>query len=90
MNIIGTTLPDFVGYAGVGLILFAFWSIQSDRLTADRLTYSLLNGIGACAILVSLYFNPNMPSILIEIAWLAISIYGIARHFIHKNQRNKR
>ena len=77
----GFSVPEIVGYFGVVLILIGYAGIQSGRLTAETLTYPLLNGFGAIAILFSLYFHPNLPSIVIEIAWLLISLFGIFRYF---------
>ncbi|MEM9668121.1 MAG: hypothetical protein AAF950_04275 [Pseudomonadota bacterium] len=77
----GFSFPEIIGYVGVALILVAYAGIQSGRLAVDTLSYPLLNGIGAVGILFSLIFHPNIPSIVIEIAWLAISVFGIFRYF---------
>ncbi|MEM6900760.1 MAG: cyclic nucleotide-binding protein [Pseudomonadota bacterium] len=77
----GFSFPEVIGYIGVALILIGYAGIQSGRLTADMLVYPILNGVGALAILFSLYFHPNIPSIVIEIAWLLISSFGIFRYF---------
>ncbi|MEM6412450.1 MAG: cyclic nucleotide-binding protein [Pseudomonadota bacterium] len=77
----GFSFPEVTGYIGVALILIGYAGIQSGRLTADMLIYPILNGVGALAILFSLYFHPNIPSIVIEIAWLLISCFGIFRYF---------
>ncbi|MCG8433003.1 MAG: hypothetical protein MJA83_03100 [Gammaproteobacteria bacterium] len=53
--------------------------MQLDRLSQQHLAYSALNGIGAVLILYSLYFDFNLASVIIEFAWLAISILGIYR-----------
>ena len=43
--------------------------------------YSLLNGLGALLIMVSLIYNFNLSSFVIEIAWLMISAYGLWRWY---------
>ena len=40
---------------------------------------SLLNAIGAALILVSLYFDFNFPSVVVEFFWLLISLFGIGK-----------
>lgn len=68
---------DIVGTAGVLLIVSAFLLIQLKKLTSGHLSYSLLNGIGAVLILISLTVDFNWAAALIEIFWLAISVLGI-------------
>jgi hypothetical protein len=41
---------------------------------------SLINGLGALLILVSLFFNFNLSSFTIEVVWLLISAYGIGKY----------
>lgn len=75
------TLPDFIGYIGVALILIAYGLLQLDRISPKSALYSAINGLGAAGILVSLYFDPNLPALLIETAWLLISLFGLYQAF---------
>ncbi len=70
---------DLVGNAGVVMILVCYFLAQAGRLGPNAPTYSLLNGLGALLIMVSLLYNFNLSSMIIEVAWLAISIYGLVR-----------
>ena len=70
---------DFVGNIGVALVLGTYFFVQSGRMDIRRPGYSLSNALGAVLILVSLLYNFNLSSFVIEIAWLAISLYGLAR-----------
>jgi hypothetical protein len=72
---------DLVGNLGVALILLCYFMAQTGRMTMATPSYSLLNGLGALLILVSLIYNFNLSSFLIEIAWLAISGYGLVRWY---------
>jgi len=83
MSLFGASLPDLIGYLGVSLILIAYFLLQIGRLNTEKPLYSALNGLGAVAILVSLYYNPNWPSIIIEIAWLIISLFGLFQSIKH-------
>jgi len=75
------TLPDLIGYFGVSLCLLAYALLQTGKLSAETLSYSALNGFGAAGILISLYFEPNLPSILMEGTWLILSLFGLYRVF---------
>lgn len=74
-----TTIPDILGYAGVSLVVVTYGLSQMGRMDVKRPLYPALNGVGALLILVSLYFRPNPPSVVIEFFWLAISVFGLIR-----------
>ena len=70
---------DAVGFAGVLLVLGAYFLLQAGRMRGDRVPYSLVNAIGAAGILVPVWYAPamNWSVLFIEAAWIAISLYGI-------------
>lgn len=70
---------DWVGLLGTAMILGAFALLQAGRLSGTGLPYQLLNLFGALGVLVSLWEAFNLPVFLLETAWIAISLYGIAR-----------
>ena len=43
------------------------------------LAYQLMNAFGAVLVLVSLLYAFNLSAFLMELAWLAVSIYGMLR-----------
>ena len=83
------TFNNIAGYFGVLLVLIAFFGIQAEKLSQQKYTYSLLNLIGSIALLFSLYYHPNFPSIAIELAWTAISLFGIYRVFLKNRSQDK-
>lgn len=70
---------DLVGTAGVVSILLAYFLLQTERWSGQSLSYSLVNLIGSVMITISLIYDFNLSSFIIEIAWIAISIYGVVR-----------
>ena len=70
---------DILGTLGVAVIIFTYVLLQIERVRSDQLIYSLLNAIGAALILVSLYFDFNFPSVVVEFFWLVISLFGIGK-----------
>lgn len=81
-----TLLFDIVGTVGVVLILAAYFLVQNGRITADMLVYPLLNLAGALLLLISLMWSWNTPSVIIELCWITISLYGIARILKKRNK----
>ena len=72
---------DAVGNLGVIMILGAYLLLQTNKVSSEQVSYSLLNGFGAALVLVSLYYKFNLSAFIIEVFWLLISIYGLAKNF---------
>ena len=72
-------LYDLVGFAGAAIIIAAYFANQQRWLRSDDRRYPLANLCGSVLILVSLYFEWNFPSVVIELFWAAISLYGLAK-----------
>ncbi len=77
---------DWVGLFGTCTILFAFFLLQAGRIVGTGLTYQLCNLFGAIGIMISLIGSFNLSVFLLEAAWIAVSLYGIARSFRIKAQ----
>lgn len=70
---------DLAGLLGVACVLVAFFGLQAGRLRGDALPYQLLNLVGAVAMAISLLYAFNLSSMVIQLAWIAISLYGMVR-----------
>lgn len=70
---------DLVGFAGAAIIIAAYFANQQRWLRSDDWRFPLANLCGSLLILVSLYFAWNSPSVVIELFWAAISLYGFVR-----------
>lgn len=80
---------DLVGLGGTLAILAAFFLLQAGRLAGDSLRYQLLNLFGAAGVLVSLWGSFNLSVFLLELAWVAVSLYGIARSLRARRLRER-
>lgn len=72
-------IGNIVGVIGDFLLLLAYFLLQSGRLSSKNLSFSMMNFWGAMGILFSLIFSWNLPAAVIEIAWSAISLFGMWR-----------
>ncbi|MDX1950001.1 MAG: hypothetical protein SFT90_05835 [Rickettsiales bacterium] len=74
-------MEDFIynafGLVGVGLLILAYLLLQIGKIKADEILYPALNLIGAVLHVISLIKFWNLASLVIEIFWIAISLYGI-------------
>jgi hypothetical protein len=70
---------DLIGFAGAALMIGAYFANQQRWLASDDWRYPAANLIGAVLILVSLQFSWNFPSVVIEVFWALISVWGLVR-----------
>jgi len=80
------TAAAILGYAGAALIAGAYFANQRGTLRSDDWRFPALNLAGSLGVLVSLVAEPNLPSILIEIFWASISLYGLWRSLRARRQ----
>lgn len=67
-----------VGLVGMIVTLLAYFLLQAQKLHGNGLVYQLMNAVGALGVALSLLFGKfNLPAFLLEVTWLAISIYGM-------------
>lgn len=85
-NLIGYNL---IGYAGAGCIALAYLLNQRGLLSSQDWRFPAANLGGSLLVLVSLGFSPNLPSIVIEIFWTTISIYGVRKNLRARNQARR-
>lgn len=83
----GVAWYDILGTIGVAIIILTYAFLQIGRIRSEQVTYSLLNAVGASLILISLYFDFNFPSVVVEFFWLLISLFGIGKYLRRKPDR---
>ena len=69
-----------VGLVGVGFILVAYFANQQRWLRSEDWRFPAANLVGSLLIMVSLYAEWNLPSVVIEGFWIAISLFGVAKY----------
>ena len=72
-------LYTILGFAGSLVVLAAYFANQTGRLSSDDWHFPFLNLFGSLLILASFYTGINWPSLFIEVAWIAISAFGLMR-----------
>jgi hypothetical protein len=70
---------DFAGNIGVALMVLGYLLLQAEKIRSSDLTYSLMNGIGALLVVVSLLYRFNLSAFLVEGFWFLISVYGLIK-----------
>ena len=67
------------GFVGVAIIVVAYFANQQGWLRSDDWRFPAVNLVGSLLILASLWTAWNAPSVVIEVIWAAISLYGLSR-----------
>jgi len=70
-------LPNIIGLIGVGMVLIAYFLLQLHKINPKAVLFSVINLVGAILILISLMFHWNLASVVIEISWISISLFGL-------------
>ena len=77
---------DVIGMSGTFLVVGAFFLLQLDKLVPTGLAYNMMNLTGAILLLISLCYNFNLASFVIELFWIAASIIGLYKYVQNKNK----
>ena len=75
----GITLIDVAGWLGVLLLLAAYGLVSTGKTEGDSVSYQGLNLIGGALLIVNSFHFGAYPSVGINIAWVGIGIYALAR-----------
>ncbi len=75
---ISSFTADIIGFIGMFCIVAAY---AYSNLTKEMnlLMFNAINLIGAILLMVSLTVNFNLPSMVLEIIWMSIAIFGIIK-----------
>lgn len=79
-------LPDLIGLIGVALLIITYALLQFDRIDPKGFWYSFNNMIVAILVTVSLLYSFNLASMVIEVFWFSLSVYGIVMYFKRKKE----
>ncbi|AFV98265.1 MULTISPECIES: hypothetical protein [unclassified Sulfuricurvum] len=80
------SLTDLIGILGVFVIIVAYMLLQLEKMDAKDLSFSVLNSLGALLIIISLLYDWNLASFLMEATWMMISLYGVLKYYNMKKK----
>ena len=78
---------EVVGWSGTALVLLAFLMLQTRRLGPSSWAYLWMNFFGALLIGLNSYFNDALPSVALNLAWMVIAVYGMAKSVRNRKAR---
>lgn len=68
-----------IGLVGAAIFVIAYFANQARWLDSRDWRFPAANLAGALLILASLFAEWNLPSVVIEAFWAAISVYGLTK-----------
>jgi hypothetical protein len=77
-------ISDVIGLIGVALLITTYALLQFDRIDPKGFWYSFNNMIVAILVTVSLVYSFNLASMVIEIFWFSLSLYGVWKYYTRK------
>lgn len=79
------------GMIGVLLYVGSYSALQFGKLDGNSIVYCLLNGCAASMVLISLIYDFNLASALIQVIWISVSLFGMCKYwFNRKNVQAKK
>ena len=82
------SVPDVIGLIGVALLIVTYALLQLDKIDPKGFWYSFNNLLVAIIVTVSLIVKMNPASMVIEIFWFLISLYGVIMYFTRIKRSN--
>ena len=78
---------DIVGWIGVALLLLAYWMVSTKRMEGSGAPFQLLNIAGATGLIANSYYYGALPSVGVNVAWIAIGGYALLRAMRSRNEQ---
>lgn len=84
-NYISPFAADLIGFAGSFCIVaaYAYSNVVKDM---NMVLFNLVNFLGAALLTVSLTVNFNLPTMVLEIVWMAIALFGLVRTLLDRRK----
>jgi peptidoglycan/LPS O-acetylase OafA/YrhL len=78
-------LANYVGFAGMALIVSAYAYVTASR-AANPFVLHGLNLVGAALLILSLTVNRNLPSMVLESVWAIVALFGLGKALLSRGQ----
>ncbi len=80
-------LIEIGGWIGTAALLLAYGLVSTRRLAGDSTPYQALNLLGGSLVLVNSFYHGAMPSVAVNVFWVAIGLYALGRVALGRQER---
>lgn len=77
----GFAIHDVAGVVGSVIVIVAYFATQIGWFTVNDPRFAWANLAGAVLIIFSLLMDFNLAAFIMEIFWILISLFGLARYY---------
>ena len=72
-------LLEIFGWVGSGLIILAYYLLQTDKIEETNLRYQSINILGALMLGINAYYKQAWAILFLQTVWITIGILGALR-----------
>jgi hypothetical protein len=83
-------LIEIGGWIGTAALLLAYGLVSTRRLDGDGVPYQALNLVGAVLVLINSFYHGAMPSVAVNVFWIAIGLFALSRVLLRRKAANRR
>ncbi len=76
---------DVLGWIGTISYLIAYYLISTKKIEGDAVSYQLMNLLGGVLLTMNAVFHGAGPAIGVNVAWIGISVFALARARLSRN-----
>ncbi|HEY6975398.1 MAG TPA: hypothetical protein VH396_03855 [Chitinophagaceae bacterium] len=76
---------DYIGFAGVFILLIAFLLNLSGKIAKDGLPYIIMNVLGAALACLASWLIHYIPFVILEGIWTLVSLAALFNYFRKRN-----
>ena len=77
-------LVEIAGWAGALLILGAYALLTAERVTSRSALYQAMNVAGAAGFIVNGWWHGALPSAVLNVIWMGIGLFALARMLMRR------
>lgn len=71
------SINDWIGFAGVAILLIAFLLNLLKKISSNSLPYILMNIIGAGLACLASWLIKYIPFVILEATWTVVSVFAL-------------
>lgn len=75
------TLNDWIGFAGVAILLLAFLLNLLKKISSNSLPYIVMNITGAGLACLASWLINYIPFVILEGTWMVVSVFALIGYF---------
>jgi hypothetical protein len=79
------TTTDWIGFAGVSILLIAYFLNLANKISKDGVAYIVLNLIGAALACIASALIHYLPFIILEAAWTIVSLFALIKYWNNRS-----